>query len=80
MRHRTDREGRQLMLAHLQKRISHLQNQADFIEILVQFWPLPNMSVKMTHLRQRIAQIDNQRRELREQTLRYPATQPRRFA
>lgn len=47
-------------LKHLSKQIQGLRNEMEFVEILAQFWPLPNMSQKMERLQQQLALLDQQ--------------------
>jgi hypothetical protein len=37
-----------------------LQNEMEFVEILTQFWPLPNMAQKMERLEQRMELLNKQ--------------------
>ncbi len=51
---------RQLHLLKLKKQMRGIQNEMEFVEILVQFWPLPNMAQKMQRLEQRLSQLQQQ--------------------
>jgi hypothetical protein len=51
---------RQADLMKLQKRMQVLRNEMDFVEILVQFWPLPNMSDKMERLQDNLGSMNRQ--------------------
>jgi hypothetical protein len=74
---------RQRMLSRNQKRIRRLQNEIDFVEILVQFWPWPNMADRMERLQGRLQELNRQTRQLREVELAEVPPLPfrrRRFA
>ncbi|WP_303675102.1 hypothetical protein [Vampirovibrio chlorellavorus] len=57
---RVEEKVRQKQLKQLSKQIQGLRNEMEFVEILAQFWPLPNMSQKMERLQQRLALLDQQ--------------------
>lgn len=50
----------QHQLAKLQKEMQGVRNEMEFVEILVQFWPLPNMAKKMERLEQRLNLLNRQ--------------------
>lgn len=50
----------QYQLAKLQKEMQGVRNEMEFVEILVQFWPLPNMAKKMERLEQRLSLLNRQ--------------------
>jgi hypothetical protein len=54
-----DRE-RQQQLSRIEKRIQALHNEMEFVEILAQFWPLPNMSLKVERLQSEIERLRHQ--------------------
>jgi hypothetical protein len=54
-----DRE-RQRQLARIEKRIQSLHNEMEFVEILAQFWPWPNMVLKVERLQSEIARLRHQ--------------------
>jgi len=45
---------RQARMLRLKKKMQGVQNQIEFVEILTQFWPLPNMSDKMERLQHKM--------------------------
>lgn len=51
---------RQRQLHHLKKQMQGLQNEMEFVEILAQFWPLPNMSQKMERLESKLSLLNRQ--------------------
>ena len=53
-------KARQRQIAKVEKRIQNLYNEMEFVEILTQFWPLPNMSEKMARLEERLTQLNRQ--------------------
>lgn len=55
---------RREQIAKLEKRILSLQNEMDFVEILVQFWPWPNMAERMERKQQLLARLQKQVRQL----------------
>ncbi len=57
---RADQKFREQQLKQLSKQIQGLRNEMEFVEILAQFWPLPNMSQKMERLQQRLNLLDQQ--------------------
>jgi hypothetical protein len=57
---RFEAKVREQQLKQLSKQIQGLRNEMEFVEILAQFWPLPNMSQKMERLQQRLALLDQQ--------------------
>ncbi len=44
--------------AKLKKRLESLRHEMEFVEILAQFWPLPNMALKMERLQDEITRLD----------------------
>lgn len=50
----------QKQLLKLQKEMQGIRNEMEFVEILVQFWPLPNMARKMERLEQRLHALNQQ--------------------
>jgi hypothetical protein len=54
------RKQRQLHLLKLQKQMQGLKNEMEFVEILAQFWPLPNMAAKMERLESKLQHLDRQ--------------------
>lgn len=50
----------QQQLLKLQKEMQGIRNEMEFVEILVQFWPLPNMASKMERLEQRLHVLNQQ--------------------
>ncbi len=57
---RIEEKVRQKQLKQLSRQIQGLRNEMEFVEILAQFWPLPNMSQKMERLQQRLTLLDQQ--------------------
>lgn len=57
--HNLDRE-RQRQLARMEKRIQGLRNEMEFVEILAQFWPWPNMVLKVERLQGEIERLSHQ--------------------
>jgi uncharacterized protein YigA (DUF484 family) len=53
-------DQRQLQLQNLQKQMQGVRNEMEFVEILTQFWPLPNMSQKMERLEERLQLLSDQ--------------------
>ena len=51
---------REQHLLKLQKQMQGLKNEMEFVEILAQFWPLPNMSQKMERLEARLHELNHQ--------------------
>jgi predicted RNase H-like nuclease (RuvC/YqgF family) len=47
-------------LLKLKKQMQSLQNEMEFVEILAQFWPFPNMARKMERLEQKLEQLKRQ--------------------
>jgi len=47
-------------LARLEKRMRSLHNEMEFVEILAQFWPLPNMASKVERLQAEIQRLRHQ--------------------
>lgn len=47
-------------LLKIKKQMQGLQNEMEFVEILTQFWPLPNMAKKMERLEQRMELLNRQ--------------------
>lgn len=54
-------QQRNQQLKQVEKRIQALRNEMEFVEILVQFWPWQNMSLKMERLEQKMLQLEQQR-------------------
>ena len=48
----------------LQKRLAGIRNEMEFVEILAQFWPLPNMALKVERLQAEIARLDQLTRRM----------------
>jgi hypothetical protein len=44
----------------VEKRLRSLQNEMEFLEILAQFWPWPNMILKVERLQREIQHIRQQ--------------------
>lgn len=57
---RVEDKIREQQLKQLSRQIQGLRNEMEFVEILAQFWPLPNMSQKMERLQQRLNVLDRQ--------------------
>lgn len=57
---RVEEKFREQQLKQLSKQIQGLRNEMEFVEILAQFWPLPNMSQKMERLQQRLNLLNQQ--------------------
>ncbi len=53
-------QQREKHLQNLQKQMQGLKNEMEFVEILAQFWPLPNMSQKMERLEARLHELNAQ--------------------
>lgn len=51
---------RQLQMLKLQKEMQGLRNEMEFVEILAQFWPLPNMNHKMERLENKLQLLSQQ--------------------
>lgn len=47
-------------LLKLKKQMQTLQNEMEFVEILAQFWPFPNMARKMERLEQKLELLNRQ--------------------
>lgn len=47
-------------LLKLQKHMQGIQHEMEFVEILAQFWPIPNMSHRMERLQQKLQIINQQ--------------------
>ncbi len=47
-------------LARVEQRIQSLRNEMEFIEILAQFWPWPNMAEKVERLQSEIDRLRHQ--------------------
>ncbi|HEY9746164.1 MAG TPA: hypothetical protein V6C99_08105 [Oculatellaceae cyanobacterium] len=47
-------------LLKLNKQIQSVRNEMEFVEILAQFWPLPNMAQKMERLERKLALLNAQ--------------------
>ncbi len=60
---------RQQQLQNLQRQMQGLRNEMEFVEILVQFWPLPNMAEKMERMEQKLRVLDLQHQRLNNQRL-----------
>lgn len=43
----------------LRRKMQHVKNQMDFIEILCNFWPMPNMSARHERLKAELGQISH---------------------
>jgi hypothetical protein len=54
-----------LQRLRLQKKMQGLQNEMEFVEILVQFWPWQNMSDKMERLQSNLSEMQRQCLEFR---------------
>lgn len=54
-------QQRQKLLRKVEKRIQGLHNEMEFIEILVQFWPLQNMTRKLERMAQRMRLLEAER-------------------
>jgi hypothetical protein len=50
----------------LQKQIQSIKNQMDFVEILCNFWPLPNMSQKHRRLKNEMETLQHSLRQMEE--------------
>jgi hypothetical protein len=50
----------QRQVAKLEKRMQGLRNEMEFVEILAQFWPWPNMADKVERLQAEIKRLDHQ--------------------
>jgi hypothetical protein len=50
----------QVNLLKLQKQMQGIKNEMEFVEILAQFWPLPNMAEKMERLEQKLNLLNSQ--------------------
>jgi hypothetical protein len=50
-------QQREKHLQTIQKQMQGLKNEMEFVEILAQFWPLPNMSQKMERLEARLHEL-----------------------
>jgi hypothetical protein len=55
---------RQQQLLKLQRQMQGLQNEMEFIEILVQFWPWSNMAQKVERMEQQLRLLDLQHQRL----------------
>lgn len=53
-------QDRQRHPAKLEKRLQSLRNEMEFVEILAQFWPWPNMADKVERLQAEIQRLDYQ--------------------
>ena len=53
-------ELRQLNLLKLQKQMQGIKNEMEFVEILAQFWPLPNMAAKVDRLERKLHILQQQ--------------------
>jgi hypothetical protein len=51
---------RRAQMLRLKRQMQSVQNEIEFVEILAQFWPLPNMVDKMERLEQRILILNAQ--------------------
>lgn len=51
---------RRAQMLRLKRQMQSVQNEIEFVEILAQFWPLPNMVEKMERLEQRILTLNAQ--------------------
>lgn len=56
-------QQRQRLLRKVEKQIQGLQNEMEFVEILVQFWPWPNMALKMERMEQKMRLLQQQRQQ-----------------
>jgi hypothetical protein len=55
---------RRQQIEKMQAEIRSLQNQRDFVEILVQFWPWNNMATRLQRLENEVEQIELKIRQL----------------
>jgi hypothetical protein len=53
---------RKRQLQKLQRQMQGIRNEMEFVEILVQFWPWPNMALKIERMEQRLKMLDQQYR------------------
>lgn len=51
---------RQAHLMKLHRQMQGLRNEMEFVEILTQFWPLPNMAARMERLEERLHLLNQQ--------------------
>lgn len=51
---------RQMQMLRLKKKMQGVKNEIEFVEILTQFWPLPNMHQKMERLEARMMSLHTQ--------------------
>lgn len=56
----TATKQQQANILKLKKQMQGIQNEMEFVEILTQFWPLPNMSSKMERLEEKLTQLNRQ--------------------
>ncbi len=54
-------------LLRIKRQMQGLKNEMDFIEILTNFWPLPNMATKMERLEQRMQALNSRYEQTLEQ-------------
>lgn len=54
-------------LLRIKRQMQGLKNEMDFIEILTNFWPLPNMSTKMERLEKRMLALNSRYEQTLEQ-------------
>lgn len=54
-------------LLKIKRQMQSLKNEMDFIEILTNFWPLPNMATKMERLEKRMQSLNNRYEQHLEQ-------------
>lgn len=52
--------SREQRLVQIEKRIQSLHNEMEFVEILAQFWPWPNMAQKVDRLNAEIEHLRKQ--------------------
>lgn len=62
LRPKNNQNLHQLHLLKLQKQMQGLKNEMEFVEILAQFWPLPNMAAKVTRMEQKLVSLEQQYR------------------
>jgi len=57
-------KARQRQLVQIEKRVQSLYHEMEFLEILAQFWPWPNMAQKVDRLQLEIERLRNQGKSL----------------
>lgn len=60
---------RQQQLLKLQRQMQGIQNEMEFVEILVQFWPWSNMAQKIERMEQRLQFLNLQHQRLSNRSL-----------